>query len=181
MSAKRLLLGQIGRPHGVRGLVRVQSFTADPGNLTAYGPLSDDHGRQLMLRWNGEGVAAVSVFEDGEWRPVTDRTSAESLANQRLYLDRAKLPPTQDEEFYFADLVGLVARDPDGKPVGKVLAVHDYGAGASLEITSPGTAAMIVPFTRTCVPVVDLARGWVVISQPIETELRRQQVRPQNT
>src|SRR6185437_1208545 len=134
MADRRILLGVVGRPHGVRGLVRVVSYTADPASLTAYGALSDDRGRRFTLRWRGEGIAEIAEIVDGTAVPSADRNAAEKLVNTRLYIERDRLPPPNEEEFYLADLVGLAAFDVAGVALGEVAAVHDYGAGASLEI-----------------------------------------------
>jgi 16S rRNA processing protein RimM len=157
----RILLGVIGRPHGVRGLVRVTSYADD---LTAYGALGDERGRSFVLRMRGEGVAEVAEVVDGVEVKVADRTAAEKLVNTRLYVERARLPEPEADEFYLADLIGLVAVGPDGALLGRVGAVHDYGAGASLEIE--GAKPLIVPFTQACVPVVDVAGGWVKVVVP---------------
>src|SRR5581483_8379818 len=149
MPATRILLGVIGRPHGVRGLVRVHSYTDDPADLAGYGPLSDDKGRRWTLTWKGEGIAEL---RDAAGRPVSDRAEAGKLTNTRLYVDRGRLPETEDEEWYLADLVGLEAVSGSGATIGVVSAVHDYGAGASLEIARDG-APLVVPFTRASVPV----------------------------
>ena len=166
MSEPRILLGVIGRPHGVRGLVHVHSYTAEPTDLASYGPLLDEAGRTWTLAWRGEGVAAL---HDSEGRAVADRTAAQALTNTRLYVERERLPVTEADEFYLADLVGLAAVAPDGAALGRVETVHDYGAGTSLEIT--GGRPMIVPFTRDCVPEVDLVAGRVVVVPPAEVEV----------
>lgn len=171
MPQHRILLGVIGRPHGVRGLVRVTSHTADPADLTAYGPLSDDKGRRFVLRWRGEGVAEVEEQAGGRALKVADRTAAEKLTNTRLYIDRAQLPEPETDEFYLADLVGLTAIDAEGRVLGAVGAVHDYGAGASLEIVAEAAPPLLVPFTRACVPKVDVAGGRVVVVPPDQVEL----------
>ncbi len=155
----------LGRPHGVRGLLRVQCHAADPAALAAYGPLIDERGRQFTLRWRGEGIAALAEMVDGVERPVADRTAAERLVNLRLYVPRERLPPPEEEEFYLADLIGLRAVTPDGQDLGTVGAVHDYGAGASLEI-----GRLLLPFTRACVPEVDLAAGRLIAVPPAEVE-----------
>lgn len=167
MLAGRIELGVIGRAHGVRGLVKITSHTADPADLTAYGPLSDPEGRHYALRWAGDGVAEVSRIVDGVAVKVTDRSAAEKLTNTRLYVDRSALPPADEDEFYLADLIGLVVTDPSGRSLGTVAVVHDYGAGASLEITGSG-APLIVPFTAACVPTVDVAGGRLVVVPPHE-------------
>jgi len=156
-------MGVIGRPHGVRGLVRVTSYADD---LTAYGPLSDAKGRRFMLRWRGEGVAEIAEVVAGGEVKVADRTAAEMLINTRLYVDRAQLPEPDDDEFYLADLIGLAAFGCDGARIGTIGAVHDYGAGASLEIEREDDQPLLVPFTRECVPLVDVVGGRVVIEPP---------------
>lgn len=160
-----ILLGVIGRPHGVQGLVRVMSYA---GDLTAYGPLRDARGRRFLLRSRGEGIAEVAELVDGDLVKVADRTAAEKLINVRLYVDRAQLPEPAEDEFYLADLIGLVAFDAGGAELGKVCAVHDYGAGASLEII--GRTSTIVPFTRACVPQVDIGAGRLTVALPEEVE-----------
>ena len=164
MPEQRILLGVVGRPHGVRGLLHVHSYTADPAALADYGALADDTGRQWTLAWRGDGVAEL---RDAAGKPVADRTAAERLVNTRLYIERGRLPKPEPDEFYLADLVGLAAVTPDGAGLGRVDAVHDYGAGASLEI-----GALLVPFTRACVPDVDVAGGRVVIVPPEEIVAR---------
>ncbi len=169
MPETSILLGVIGRPHGVRGLVHVTSHTADKAALADYGPLSDGKGRRFTLAWRGEGVAELTELRDGVAVRVGDRDAAARLTNTRLYIERACLPAPVDDEFYLADLIGLDAVDASGMARGRVVAVHDYGAGASLEIASVG-APLIVPFTRAAVPHVDIAGGRVVVSPPDEVE-----------
>ena len=156
-------MGVIGRPHGVRGLVRVHSYTADPAELADYGPFSDARGRSFSLRWRGEGIAEVSEIVEGRAVALADRNAAEKLVNVRLYVERERLPATGEDEFYLADLVGLEAVAPDGARLGVVAAVHDYGAGTSLEI-----GALMVPFTRACVPEIDVAGGRIRVVLPEE-------------
>jgi 16S rRNA processing protein RimM len=169
MPGKTILLGVIGRPHGVRGLLHVTSHTADPAALADYGPLSDDAGRRFTLAWRGAGIAELTELRDGEPVRLADRDEAARLTNTRLYIERARLPATDDDEFYLADLIGLAAVDTVGETLGHVAAVHDYGAGASLEIAREGTP-LIVPFTRAAVPEIDIAGGRVIVSLPEEIE-----------
>ena len=168
MQTKRILLGVVGRPHGVRGLVRVASYAADPAALAGYGELADDRGRRFVLRWRGEGVAEVSEVVDGAARPMRDRNAAAKLTNLRLYIDRDRLPAPGESEFYLADLIGLAALDTEGTALGTVAAVHDYGAGASLEIARPDAPPMLVPFTRDAVPSIDIPCGRVTVAPPRE-------------
>ncbi len=173
MDGRRILMGVVGKPHGVRGLVHVHSYTETPEALPGYGPFDDGHGRRFALSWRGpvgdggEGVAALAEIADGKPVPVADRTAAEKLVNMRLYAARDALPETDDDEFYLADLVGLEAVDAVGAALGKVVAVHDHGAGAFLEV-----GPMMVPFTRAAVPEIDLAGRRIVIVPPAEVEAR---------
>ncbi len=167
MSAGPILLAVIGRPHGVRGHVHVHSYTAVPEDLDRYGALVDATGRRFTLRWMAAGVAELSELVGGVARPVADRTAAEMLTNVQLFVDRGSLPPAGEDEFYLADLIGQTAVDEAGAVLGRVAAVHDYGAGASIEIAGAG-GPLVVPFTRACVPVVDVAGGRVVVAVPDE-------------
>lgn len=151
----------------MRGLVKITSHTADPADLTAYGPLSDAEGHFYTLTWRAEGVAEVARIVDGVPVKVTDRTQAEKLTNTKLFIDRSALPPPDEDEYYLTDLIGLTALDPAGKTLGTVSVVHDYGAGASFEIVGGG-ASLIVPFTAACVPTVDIAAGRLVVVLPDE-------------
>jgi 16S rRNA processing protein RimM len=169
VPGRRILLGVIGRPHGVRGLVRVHSHTAEPADLTAYGPLQGENGRKFEVSWRGKGIAAVAELRDGVRVPVADRDAAARLINVRLYIERDRLPAPEPEEFYLADLIGLEAVDGTGV-VGRVAAVHDYGAGASLEIERGEAPPLLVPFTRSCAPEVDIAGGRVVVNPPAEVD-----------
>jgi 16S rRNA processing protein RimM len=162
-----ILLGVIGRPHGVRGLAHVHSYTAEPADLTEYGVLHAEDGRRFRLRWSADGIAEISEVIDRKRVKIVTREAAQALVNTRLYIPRDKLPPTEEEEFYNSDLLGLEAFAPDGKPLGRVQHVHDYGAGTFLEI---GTR--LLPFTRACVPVVDIAGGRIEAVFPEEIEVK---------
>jgi 16S rRNA processing protein RimM len=162
IAPKLIAMGVVGRPHGVRGLVHVTSFTADPADLGAYA-LQDERGRSFVLELRGAGIAAIGERTCGEISWVRDRDAAAKLTNLRLYAPREALPPAAEDEFYLADLVGMAAFDTAGAPLGTVAAVHDYGAGASLEI-----GALIVPFTRACVPEVDVAGRRLTVVPPAE-------------
>lgn len=163
MSPDRILLGRIGRPHGVRGLVRVQSFTADPSDIAAYGPVSDEAGtRTFRLRVVQPGEMPVVAVEG-----VADREAAAKLTGTPLYVARDRLPAPGQDEFYHADLIGLAVEDGVGRRLGTVASVNDHGAGAFLEIET-GAQPLLLPFTRAAVPVVDLAGGRVVIVPPAE-------------
>jgi 16S rRNA processing protein RimM len=168
---RRILLGVIGRAHGVRGLVRITSYADD---LTGYGPLNDANGRRFVLRWRGEGVAEIAELVGGAEVKVADRAAAERLTNTRLYVDRDRLPEPREDEFYLADLIGLAAFDAAGRRLGPVIAVHDYGAGASLEIEQDTGPPLLVPFTRASVPAVDIAAGTIAVDPPDEVSAAAQ-------
>ena len=159
----RVCVGQIGGANGIRGWVRVASYTTDPADIASYGLLTDETGtRRLKLSVKRMAKGSVIAAIDG----VSDRNAAEALAGLRLYVDRAALPPAGEEEFYRADLVGLAAETPDGAALGRIVAVEDYGAGDVLELRLTEGGSVLVPFTRAVVPVVDVAAGRVVIDPP---------------
>jgi 16S rRNA processing protein RimM len=166
-----ILLGVIGRAHGVRGQVRVSSHTADPAALTGYGPLSGPNGRRFTLRWVGEGIAEIAEILDGVPVKIAGRTEAERLTNTKLFIERDRLPPPDDDEYYLADLIGLTAVDSHGASMGVVSAVHDFGAGTSLEITRDDSGSLLIPFTMACVPSVDIASGRLTIVPPDEIDV----------
>lgn len=161
----RVCLGVIAGPHGVKGLVRVRSFTAEPQAIVGYGPLQDEQGAErfaLELVGTGKGVLIARIAG------VQDRNAAERLKGLRLYVRRAALPAPGAEEFYQADLVGLQALLGDGTRLGGVRAVHDFGAGAILEIENEAGKSMMVPFTTAAVPHIDVAGGKLVVVPPEE-------------
>ncbi len=162
-DSARVCLGIITGVHGIKGWVRVKSFTAEPDAIADYGPLSDDSGTrcfELELVGAGKGVLLARI------KGVDDRNAAERLKGFRLYVSRADLPPPEDDEFYEADLIGLAAMLEDGARFGTVRAVNDFGAGASIEIEDVAGKTIVVPFTSAAVPVVDIAGKRVVIAPP---------------
>jgi 16S rRNA processing protein RimM len=162
-AARRVCVGIIAGAHGVRGAIRVKSFTAEPQDVARYGPLEDESGeRRFSLRLVGSAKGVVIARLAG----IADRDRAEGLRGLRLYLARAALPATAAEEYYHADLIGLDAALADGTPLGQVRAVHDFGAGDTLEIARPDGPPAMVPFTRAIVPIVDLAGGRLVLDPP---------------
>jgi len=165
LTDRRILMGVIGRPHGVRGLVHVHSYAAE--DLAGYSPLVDEQGRAWTLVWRGEGIAEL---RDAAGQAVADRTAAERLVNMKLFVEREQLPEPEEDDFYLSDLVGMAAVDEAGAALGSVVQVHDYGAGASLEIAGQGSA-LLVPFTRLAVPEVDLTARTLRIVPPNEIEL----------
>lgn len=160
-------MGRIGRPHGVRGLVHLVSYTDPPEAIFRYATLTDQAGRRLRLAQAGRGSGLMARI-DG----VTDRDAAARLTNAALYVDRAALPEPDSEEFYHADLLGLAAVDAAGCALGRVVEVHDHGGGVSLEIVGDAGSPLLVPFTRAAVPVVDVAGGRLVVDPPVEIVVR---------
>nr|WP_245217220.1 ribosome maturation factor RimM [Neoroseomonas nitratireducens] len=154
------MVGEIGRPHGVRGLVRLRAFTEDPSAIARYSPLTDESGtRRFVLTLKGGDIAAIEG--------VADRDAAQRLTGTRLYVERDRLPPPAEEEFYLTDLIGLAAVTEGGDRLGQVRAVEDHGAGAFLVIEGEGREHLL-PFTRAAVPVVDIAGGRVTVALPDE-------------
>jgi 16S rRNA processing protein RimM len=164
---ERVLVGAIAGAHGVRGQVRIKSFTDDPAAVAAYGPLSDESGhRQFMLRIIGQTKGGVIACIDG----VVDRTAAEALRGLRLYVPRAALPATGADEYYRVDLIGLEAELADGSKFGRIVDVQNYGAGDVLEIERPDGGTELLPFADRIVPVVDVAARRVVVDPPVTVE-----------
>jgi 16S rRNA processing protein RimM len=162
-SPSKVCVGQIAGAHGVRGLVKVKPFTAAPEDLTAYGPVSDEAGtRRLALQLLSWAKDQWIVRIEG----VADRDAADALRGLRLYVDRAALPEPEEDEFYHADLIGLPAVLADGSVFGTVRGVFDFGAGEMLEIARQGAGAVMMPFTRAAVPVVDIAGRRIVVDPP---------------
>jgi 16S rRNA processing protein RimM len=162
-TSKLVCLGVVTAAHGVQGAVRIRSFTEAPEDIVRYGTLTDEIGtRSFDLRLVGTAKGVVIVRIAG----IDDRNQAEALRGLRLHLPRAALPQTEAEEYYHADLIGLEAVLGDGTPVGRVRAIHDFGAGDTLEVTRPGAPPVMVPFTRAVVPIVEPAVGRLVLDPP---------------
>jgi 16S rRNA processing protein RimM len=160
VAVKRVLVAEIGRPHGVRGLVRLRAFTEDPAAIARYSPLTDETGtRRFAITLKGGNLAAIEG--------VADRDAAQRLTGTRLYVERDRLPPPGEEEYYLADLIGLAAVTEAGESLGTIRAVEDHGAGAFLVVAGAGREHLL-PFTRAVVPVVDIAGGRVTVVPPAE-------------
>ena len=163
--SSRVCIAQIGAAHGVRGEVRLKSFTADPLGVTQYGPLETEDGRRLEI----EAARPAKDMLVARLKGITDRDAAERLKNIRLYVAREKLPQPADDEFYHADLVGLAAVKTNGETFGTVKAVHNFGAGDLLEIAPPdGKATVMLPFSEATVPAIDIAAGRIVVAPPAD-------------
>jgi 16S rRNA processing protein RimM len=164
--AERICVAQIGGPHGIRGEVKLKSFTADPMAVGGYGPLESEDGSACFA------LEALRPSKDhliARLRGVEDRSAAERLTNLKLFVPRARLPEPAAEEFYHADLIGLPAVTADGTRFGTVIAVHDFGAGDILELApAAGGPTVMLPFTAAFVPSVDVAAGRIVVAPPVE-------------
>lgn len=155
-------MGVVTGSRGLKGELRVKSFTEDPEALFDYGPLTDVKGKgSYKGRITGQGKGQLLVRLDG----IGDRTAADAVKGLELYVARDALPETEEDEFYYSDLIGMRAELTDGKELGVIRWVLEAGAGASLEVeTKDGT--VMVPFTKAAVPVVDMENGRVVIDPP---------------
>jgi len=164
-----VLLGIIGAAHGVRGEVRVKSYTADPLDLGRYGPLSAEDGRRFEVLSIRPARDVVVV----RFKGLDDRNAAEALNGVRLFVARAALPPPEDEdEFLHADLIGLRAETAQGALLGHVSAIHNFGGGDVVEIRPARGESLLFAFTRAVVPLVDIAGGRIVVAPPHEEEVR---------
>jgi 16S rRNA processing protein RimM len=166
-GAAPICVARIGAAHGVRGAVKLWTFTEDPLAVQEYGPLlTKDGARQFE-------IAHVREAKDhlvATFKGVATRDDAERLNGIELYVPRDRLPATDEDEYYHADLIGLAAVNAAGEPLGRVLAIHNFGAGDIIEIAPPRGATMLLPFTNAVVPTVDLAAGHVVIELPREID-----------
>ena len=168
-SSKKLLMGRIGAAHGIKGEVRITSFTEDPLALVDYGPLTTDKPGLVIEIETARATTNVLV---ARLKGVTDRNAAEKLNGVELFVDRDKLPPpADDDDFYHADLIGLKARLADGSEIGEVMAVPNFGAGDLLEIRDPRSGdTYLYPFSKAVVPEVRIKDGYLLIDPPIEAE-----------
>jgi 16S rRNA processing protein RimM len=162
-------LGIFGAPHGVRGELRVKSYTQDPNAIGAYGDLTDKTGARTFK------FAALRLLKDDmlvvRLAGIGNREEAERLTGVELFARRAQLPPPSDDEFYHDDLIGLEALTREGEPVGRVVALRNFGAGDILEIApAAGGETLLLPFTRAVAVEIDFDNGRVVIVTPNEIE-----------
>ncbi|HWL69179.1 MAG TPA: ribosome maturation factor RimM [Geminicoccus sp.] len=167
-AAERMVcVAAVATAHGVRGHLKLKTFTEQPENAAAYGPLHDAKGNRLFR------VEIVTVLDNGlivKAEGITDRNAAERLRGTALYVPRSVLPPPEEDEFYHEDLIGLSAETPDGQKLGEIVSVQDFGAGDILEVRAADGSLRDFPFTKAVVPLVDLAGRRVVIDPPVEVE-----------
>ncbi|HEY1720041.1 MAG TPA: ribosome maturation factor RimM [Magnetospirillaceae bacterium] len=163
--AERLLVGAVVGAQGLGGLLRVKSFTDNPADLAAYGPVDMEAANgtvtKVTLQVTGTAKGVVIVKASG----VADRTQAEALKGARFFVDREALPEADDDEYYLEDLIGLTAELEDGTRYGRIKAVYDFGAGTILEIDTPDGSVML-SFSEEAVPEVDLEGKRVIVAPP---------------
>jgi len=158
--ANPVQLAVIGAAHGIKGEVRVKPFTEDPLALRSYGPLFTADGRSFFIA----GIRPAKEVVIVRFKGIDDRNAAEALNGEALFVDRSALPEKLDEEeFYHADLVGLSVLDETGENLGRVIAVHNFGAGDLLEFRENSGTTVMIPFTQDAVPEIDLSEGMVRI------------------
>ena len=163
--AAPICVARIGAAHGVRGAVKLWTFTEDPLAVKRYGPLVTKDGAQsfeVATAREAKGHLVATL------KGIATREEAERLNGLELYIAREKLPEPEQDEYYHADLIGLAAVDTANAPLGRVIAIHNFGAGDIIEIAPPQGATMLLPFTNAVVPTVDLEGGRVVIELPDE-------------
>jgi 16S rRNA processing protein RimM len=152
---------------GLKGAVKVKIFTASPEALTRYGALKDRHGKEFSITAFRPGKAGEAVIS---FSGVTTREAAEALKGAELFIARDALPKPGEEEFYHTDLIGLEAQDSEGRVLGKIAGIHNYGAGDIVEITRADGNSVLLAFTRETVPVIDIPGGRVVVAVPEDDE-----------
>lgn len=169
MSGSRVLLAAVTGAHGVSGRVRLKTFTGEPEAVGSYGLLTDESGeRTFELKVTGPTKGGVIAQIKG----VTKREAAEAMKGQGLYVERAALPENDDEdEFYHADLIGLVAETADGQRLGTVRAIYDFGAGDVLDIKPAKGRGHLIPFTMDVVPEIHVAEGRIIVALPDEMDV----------
>jgi 16S rRNA processing protein RimM len=162
----RIVVGRHAGAFGVRGEVRLKSFCAEPAAIAGYAPLHTPDGRAFpRVRITGQAPGALVARVDG----IATKEEADALRGVDLLADRDRLPLLPEDEFYQADLIGLLVQDAGGAPLGTVRAVLNHGAGDLLEVGPPGGPTILLPFTRAAVPLVDVAGGRIVADPPEET------------
>ncbi len=165
MPDRLILVGRVAGAFGVRGELRINSFTDDPAALVRYRALIRADGAPALTITGGRPHKGALVARAKE---VATREDAEALRGLDLYLPRSVLPAPDEDEFYLADLIGLRAVSPDGAELGRIKSVQNFGAGDLLEIAPPDGPSWWLPFTKAAAPEVRLAEGLVVAVRPAE-------------
>ena len=157
-------IGVVTGARGLRGELRIKSFTDIPEDVASYGPVCDETGKQTYkIRLTGQSKGVLIARFGG----IETRTAADLIKGLKFFVPKGKLKNLEDDEFFFTDLVGLTAELPDGEILGLVKAVEDFGGGPFLEVAGGSYGEVQVPFTKAAVPVVEVANGRVVIDPPL--------------
>lgn len=165
-DARLILVGQVAGGFGVRGEVRVTAFTADPLALKAYGPLLRADGSVGLTLTTARAAKGAVI---GRAKEIETKEQADALRGLKLFVPRARFPEPDEDEVYVTDLIGLDARDPDGRVLGRIKAVQNFGASDMLEITpAEGGQTWYLPFTREAAPELHVADGWILAVRPTE-------------
>jgi 16S rRNA processing protein RimM len=165
--AALICVARIGAAHGVRGEVKLWPFTEDPLAVMRYGPLwTKDGARQFEVTHAREAKDHLVA----RFRGVDTRNDAERINGLELYIARERLPAPDENEYYHADLIGLQAVTATGETIGRVVALHNFGAGDIVEIAPPHGVTLMLPFTNAVVPTVDIAAGRIIVVLPSEIE-----------
>jgi len=165
----KVCIGVISGPHGVRGAVRVKSFTADIAAVSKYGILTDAKGKQsfeLAVTGQTKGQLIANI------KGVNSRNDAEDLKGMELFIDRDSLPDTDEDEFYYTDLIGMRMELVDGTHYGTLKAVHNFGADDLLDVNLTEGGSIMLPFSKEVVPTIDMEARLLVVNLPPETEAR---------
>ena len=160
-TGDRICVGAVVGARGLKGDVRVKSFTGQPGDIAAYGPVETEDGTTLSLKVTGEAKGVMVVRIKG----ITNRTEADALKGQQLYVERSALPDIDDDdEFYHADLVGLRVVDETDTECGTVIALYNFGGGDMVDIRRPDGRILMLPFSAAAVPSVEVSTGRIVVA-----------------
>lgn len=169
-----ICVAAIAGAFGVKGEVKLKSFTEDKADCLSYGPLLDENGAIFLTPLSHR---VLSKFVAVSAKEITTREQAEALKSTKLYVPRSALPDPDEDDFYYSDLIGLDVKSTDGKRIGKVIAVHEYGAGDMLEVqphkdkkTGKRATSFFHPFTKSAVPKVDISAGRIVIDLPADDD-----------
>jgi len=165
-DAKLILVGQVAGGFGVRGEVRVTAFTADPLALKTYGPLLRADGSVGLTLTTARAAKGAVI---GRAKEIETKEQADALRGLKLFVPRDRFPAPDEDEVYVTDLIGLEARDPDGRVLGRIKAVQNFGASDMLEITpAEGGQTWYLPFTLEATPELHIADGWILAVRPAE-------------
>ncbi|WP_135506055.1 ribosome maturation factor RimM [Roseovarius aestuariivivens] len=163
--SERVCIGAVAGAFGVRGELRLKSFTAEPTDVATYGPVETEDGAQnFTITLTGQATKGALI---ARLSGIATKEQADALKGARLYVARDRLPALPDDEYYHADLIGLEVFDTGGTSLGRVKSVQNHGASDLLEIHGPGLkSTVLLPFTLDAVPTVDIAGGRIIADPP---------------